>query len=99
MTISFTSGATKDDVVYFQDDDTLHVLVPHHAQRIYDPLTDLTYEYIVTHEARDGWELVSEIPTQPGTYEVTKKSSADGIAPSATETLYTLKLKQEEENE
>ena len=32
-------------------------------------------------------------------HEVTKKSSADGIALSATETLYTLKLKQEEENE
>jgi len=32
-------------------------------------------------------------------HEVTKKSSADGIASSTTETLYTLKLKQEEESD
>jgi hypothetical protein len=66
ITLEFTSGATKDKIIHIIKPDTdgvtIHVLVPHHAQRFYDPQTDLKYDYTITTVLKTGWELVKELP-------------------------------------
>jgi hypothetical protein len=49
ITLTFTSGATKDKVIGVKKQDTIHVLVPHHAQRIYDNPDHRKYEFTVTY--------------------------------------------------
>lgn len=87
ITLAFKAGAsgtTKDKIMHIVKDGIIHVLVPHHAQRIYDEDADRKYEYKVTYELLDGWEHVNPdaAPANPleDTYEVEKMPSADKIA-------------------
>lgn len=76
---------------------TIHVLVPHHAQRFYDPDADRKYEFTVTHQLLEGWELDgddAEMIATPKEYVVNKRPSADKIADTTKKPIYTLKLKK-----
>jgi hypothetical protein len=102
LTFKSTSGATVDRVIGVKKQDTIHVLVPHHAQRIYDDPVDRKYEFTVTHQLLNDWELDgenAEMIVDPKEYVVNKRPSADKIAPATKKTIYTLKLKKEKAGE